>query len=134
MRMKENAGFTLLEVMISLTILAVGIVAVMQLFPISLRQSRVAAERTVVASLAKTELGKVKAGGVGTQLQEWARSNAFRTLSEIEQGYALYQGWRTTVQRVPGASAGNVDLYRVTFAVQMLDGREETFVTYVTDP
>jgi hypothetical protein len=38
------------------------------------------------------------------------------------------------VQRVQGSSLGTVDLYRVTFAVRMLDGREETFVTYVTEP
>ncbi|MCC6144036.1 MAG: prepilin-type N-terminal cleavage/methylation domain-containing protein [Candidatus Hydrogenedentes bacterium] len=134
MRMQRHQGFTLLEVMVALSILALGILAIMQLFPVSLRQSRIAAERTVVASLAKTELSKVKAGGVGNQLQEWAERNALRTISGVEQAYTLYDSWRSTVQRVQGSALGTVDLFRVTFAVRMLDGREETFVTYVTEP
>jgi hypothetical protein len=28
---------------------------------------------------------------------------------------------------------GDVDLYRVTFSVTMFDGREERFVTYITE-
>lgn len=127
-RQQNTAGFTLVEVIVALTILTVGIVAIMQLFPASLTQSRVAAERTVVASLAKTELGKVRAGGVGRQLQDWVVENALRTLTEAQRAYALYEGWRATVQRI----GGDVDLYRVTFSVRMFDGRDEKFVTYIT--
>lgn len=127
-RQQRAAGFTLVEVIVALTILTVGIVAIMQLFPASLTQSRVAAERTVVASLAKTELGKVRAGGVGQQLQNWVVENALHTLTEAQRAYALYEGWRATVQRI----GGDVDLYRVTFSVRMFDGRDEKFVTYIT--
>jgi prepilin-type N-terminal cleavage/methylation domain-containing protein len=125
---RGRGGFTLLEVVVALSILAVGIIAIMQLFPVSLRQQRIASERTIVASLAKTELGKVKVSGAGQQLQDWVRENALRTLTDAQRAYALYQGWRSTVQRI----SGDVDLYRVTFAVEMVDGREEKFVTYVT--
>ena len=128
LRRKSTGGFSLLEVLIALTILAIGLIAAMRLFPESLRQTQVAAERTTVASLANTELGRVKAGGIGNQLSEWANENAARSLSEIEKSYALYDGIRASVQRV----GGDVDLYRVTFSVQMFDGRQETFVTYVT--
>ena len=125
----HTAGFTLLEVLVALTLLAVGILAIMQLFPQALTQSRVAAERTTVASLARTELGRVKAQGVGSQLNDWAAVNSLKQLTAIEQSYALYESWRSTVQRV----GGDVDLYRVTFSVRMFDGREENFVTYVTE-
>lgn len=125
---RNTAGFSLLEVVVALTLLAVGLIAAMRLFPASLRQTQVAAERTTVASLANTELGRVKAGGVGNQLSEWASISSLRSLGEIERAYALYDGWRASVKRV----GGDVDLYRVTFSVQMFDGREETFVTYVT--
>lgn len=125
---RNRGGFTLLEVVVALSILAVGIISIMQLFPVSLRQQRIASERTVVASLAKTELGKVKVTGAGQQLQDWVRENALRTLTDAQRAYALYQGWRSTVQRI----SGDIDLYRVTFAVEMVDGREEKFVTYVT--
>ncbi|MBI2432097.1 MAG: prepilin-type N-terminal cleavage/methylation domain-containing protein [Candidatus Hydrogenedentes bacterium] len=133
-RATTQAGFSLLEVMVAVTILAVGLIAVMQLFPASLRQSRVAAERTTVASLANTELGRVKAGGVGNQLSQWAADNAqvtaelLASAGNIYAASALYSGWKSSVQRV----GGDVDLYRVTFSVQMFDGREENFVTYVT--
>ncbi|MFP4500035.1 MAG: prepilin-type N-terminal cleavage/methylation domain-containing protein [Candidatus Hydrogenedentota bacterium] len=127
-RRRARAGFTLLEVIVALSILAVGIIAIMQLFPVAVRQQRIAAERTVVASLAKTQLGKVKVTGVGSQLQSWVRENALRSLDEAQRAYALYQGWRSSVQRV----GGDIDLFRVTFAVEMVDGREEKFVVYVT--
>lgn len=125
---RTTGGFTLIEVVVALTILSVGIIAIMQLFPASLTQSRVAAERTVVASLAKTELGRVKAGGVGNQLEGWIAENALKALTEAQRAYALYDGWRATVQRI----GGDVELYRVTFSVRMFDGRDEDFVTYVT--
>lgn len=128
--MSSKGGFTLLEVIVALTILAVGIIAIMQLFPTSLRQTRVAAERTTVASLARSELGRVRAGGVGEALNEWAVQNALKTLTEAQRSYALYDSWRSTVQRV----GGDVDLFRITFSVRMFDGREEQFVTYVTEP
>lgn len=124
----RRAGFTLLEVIVALSILAVGIIAIMQLFPVSIRQQRVAQERSVIASLAKTELGKVRVSGVGPQLQEWVKENALRTLTEAQRAYALYTGWHATVSRV----GGDVDLYRITFVVRMVDGREEEFVTYST--
>ena len=63
-----ESGFTLLEVVIALTILAVGIMAVMSLFPASLAQQRVAAERTVIAALARTQLSEVRSGGAGASL------------------------------------------------------------------
>lgn len=126
--MRTNSGFTLLEVIVALTILAVGIIAILQLFPTSLRQARLAAEKTTVASLARTELGRVRAGGVGNQLAQWAEQNALRQLTEVQRAYAMYESWRSTVQRV----GGDVDLFRVTFTVRMPDERDEKFVTYVT--
>ncbi len=124
----RQAGFSLLEVMVALTILAVGIIAVMQLFPASLEQQQTASERTTIAALARTELGMVRAGGVGNPLMSWAEQNALRELTSAQRAYALYEGWRSSVQRV----GGEVDLFRVTFSVTTSDGQEETFVTYVT--
>ena len=92
----NNAGFSLIEVMVALTILAVGIIGIMQLFPAALDQSREAAERTTVSALANTELGRVKAGGVGG-LTFWAEQNAIRSLNASERAYALYESWKSTV-------------------------------------
>lgn len=128
-RRAPQAGFTLLEIIVSLTILAVGIIAVLQLFPLAQTQARRATEKTTVASLARTELGRVRAGGVGNNLSDWAVENALKQLNEQERAYALYDSWRSSVQRV----SGDVDLYRVTFSVRLFDGSEEKFVTYVTE-
>lgn len=126
---KQHGGFTLVEVIVALTILAVGILGVLTLFPQSLRQARTAQERTTVATLARTELGQVRAGGVGDPLTEWAVRNAFRELTTAQRAYSLYESWSARVSRI----GGDVDLFRVTFSVRLFDGREEKFVTYVTE-
>lgn len=129
MHKKYNRGFTLLEVMVALTILSIGIIAIMRLFPQSIRQTRVAAERQQVAFLAKTELGQLRSGGVGPQLTSWALNNAYQNLLDSGGTYGLYKSWTSTVKRV----SSEVDLYRVTINVEMFDGRQERFVTYVTE-
>ena len=128
MMMRRHDGFTLLEVLIALAILGIGIIAVMQLFPASLRQSQLAAERTVITGVANSELSRLRAIDLNTKLDTWKERNTFHTLTEIERIYALYEGWSSTVTRVPGAR----DTYRVTFTIERTDGRTETFVTYVT--
>ncbi|MBI2422500.1 MAG: prepilin-type N-terminal cleavage/methylation domain-containing protein [Candidatus Hydrogenedentes bacterium] len=127
---KDRAGFTLVEIVVALTIISVGIVAVMRLFPESLRQARTAAERTTVAFLAKTQLGKVRASGLGGGLGAWAANNSFQNVAAAGSASGgFYQSYRATTQRV----SGDVNLYRITFSVQLFDGREEQFVTYVTE-
>lgn len=125
MKSPHNQGFTLLEVLIALTILAVGIIAVMQLFPASLTSAREAVEDTVAAELADSKLGKVRAAGA---------DRLMRGLSSIDTVYsasAVYAGFQSNVQRLRGA--GSVGLQRVTFRVDMPDGRQETYVTYVAN-
>jgi len=126
--MRRNGGFTLLEVLVALAILTGGIIAAMQLFPHALRQSRAAAERTAAANLANSELSRLRALDIGHDFTSWLDRNTLGTLAAADQAYALYNGWSTTVQR----TAGGGDTYRITFSVQMLDGRRETFVTYAT--
>ena len=125
--MRDSRGFTLLEVLIAVAILGVGIIAVMQLFPASMRQTQVANERVAATTVASSELSRLRALDLATEFDSWVDRNTIRTLNETERIYALYDGWRTTVTRAEGSD----DLYRVTFTVQMADGRNETFVTYV---
>ena len=137
MRKRQSTdGFTLVEVLIAVGILAVGILAVMQLFPIALTQSRQAAEKTAATQLASSEVNKLRAQDLGPAIvDEWLKTNANHDLNnaeyKAERAGALYQGWQATVERV----AGVVPLYRVTFRINMLDGKTtETYVTYVTRP
>jgi len=126
--MKNESGFTLLEVLVALVILTVGIMAVMQLFPSAMRESRTAMARTEAAHLATSELGMLRAVNSAEGIQQWMRQSAERSTLAAVTTYALYSGWQTSVQRVSDSQ----DTYRVTFTVQMQDGQNETFVTYVT--
>lgn len=121
------SGFTLVEVLVAMVILGVGILAIVQLFPQSLRQTRVNAERTDIGQLASSKLDRLRMEGVGG-MSQWIVDNAMRNLDATARAYTLYEGWQSTVQR----TAIGPDTYRVTFTVKLTDGRTETFVTYVT--
>lgn len=130
--MKRKNGFTLLEVLISLLILGIGIMAVMQLFPASLRQARAAAERTQATTTATSEFNRLQGLSSPPQFHKWVKSvNTLHTLSEINAMYeaygSLYEGLETNIEQI----AGMPDTYRATFSVRMSDGRLETFTTYV---
>lgn len=127
--MCEQKGFTLLEVLIALAILGLAIVAIFRLFPASLQQARIAAERTVIAELASSRLGQVRAAGAEYLLQGPPSFLNATTASEVYASGALYDGYYSSIQRMPGSD--ETYLQRVTFTVNLPDGRHETFVTYV---
>jgi len=121
--MRYRHGFTLVEVLVALAILIVGVVAVMQLYPHALRQSRAASERTVVSEMANSRLQRIRAEGAERLFKGLA------TADRIYQAAGLYQSDFLNVQALGGGD--DVYLQRVTYTVQMADGRLETFVTYV---
>lgn len=138
MNKKKHDAFTLLEVLVALTVLIVGIVAVMQLFPASLIQARMAAERTISAGLANSHLDEIRASGASELFNGNLPMGLFSSFANIygvyevyDVGGGLYQDFSATVARLSGAS--EVYLQRVTFTVTLPDGREETFVTFVTE-
>lgn len=129
--MKKNSGFTLLEVLIAVGILGIGILAVMQLFPSALKQSRMAAEKSVATGLASSQAAQLRTMDLSPgSMRQWLIANAARTLDSAQSSYAMYEGWQSTAERMPGGT----NTYRVTFRVNMPNDRTETFVTYVTKP
>ena len=124
-KVTDQSGFTLLEVLVSLGIIIIGIVATMQLYPTSLLQARIAAERTVTAQTANSVFGEIRASSAEALFENRVPPEL---LSDPEAS-SLF-GYRTTIQRLPG-SAG-VHLQRVTLTVTFASGRRETFVTYVS--
>lgn len=140
--MNRRYGYSLLEVLIALTILMIGIIAVYRLFPISMREARMAEEKMIAAELADSRLGRLRASGVaGPTLMGYAESGALvndytqLSLSMTADVYALYEGYATVLQRMRGAGDIYHPIYyqRALFTVRMPDGRYETFATYVVE-
>jgi prepilin-type N-terminal cleavage/methylation domain-containing protein len=61
--MKKNRGFSLLELIIAIAVLAVGLVGVLQIFPIGLRASQRAGMMTRASFLAQNKIEDVKLAG-----------------------------------------------------------------------
>ena len=61
--MKQNSGFTILELVIALTVLIVGLVGVISVIPLGQKSAKDAAEITQAAMLATEKLGEIKAYG-----------------------------------------------------------------------
>nr|MBU1328647.1 type II secretion system GspH family protein [Candidatus Omnitrophota bacterium] len=61
--MKRNRGFSLLELIIAIAVLAVGLVGVLQIFPIGLRASQRAGMMTKASFLAQNKIEDVKLAG-----------------------------------------------------------------------
>ena len=138
--MNRQRGYSLLEVLIALAILMIGIIAVYRLFPMSMRQARLADEKIVAAELADSRLGRLRASGaLGPVLAAYTEAGSLYPdehytnllISAAGDAYAIYEGYSTTLQRLRGAN--EVYYQRALFTIQMSDGRDETFVTYVVE-
>ncbi len=156
--MTERHGFSLLEVLIALGILGIGIIAIMQVFPASLYQARLATERVPAVNWAKGQFDVLKTRGTwqdrtGTVNVAWpddpiARQYVASTLTPSQQidleltseAYKMYRSAQWNVHRIglpdiirPMQQATQIyALHRVTLSVPLMDGREEKFVTYIT--
>ncbi len=125
-------GFSLLEVLIAMTILSVGVFGAMKLFPMTLRQVRAAQERTVASQLAEDRFARLRTAG-GRNLTYFPDTVfAGNSLFHIEKAEDLYAGYTTSVSAV--SRAEEVWLKRASFSVKMPDGRYERFVTIVAEP
>jgi len=138
--MKRNAGYTFLEMLIAMTILIIGIVAIMRMLPIALREAHLAGEKSVAAQFADSQLGMARSVGAETLMMNPVSTAspgrilvselAANAANAAAASYTLYTGWQADYDRQRGA--GEVFLQRVVFSVEMPDGRRESFLTYVT--
>ena len=135
--MGTRTGFTLLEVLISLVILGIGVIAVVQVFPPALSQARLSTERVTAAAWADEELSTLRARGLSDSPHSlsWPVRSTETVSTLMRESYLQYNlqciGIPDFVR--PMRQAAQIYyLYRVTLAVPMSDGRYETFVTYVS--
>ncbi len=140
-QLRKNEGFSPVEVLIAMGILSIGIMAVVRLFPAGLAFSRQAQEKTVAVELAENNISRMRMGGAGNLLGVAQAGSLYGNLAEISSIYLgtegrvdlgnIVDGYAASVRRMNGS--GEQALVRVTYTVDMADGRRETFVTYVTD-
>lgn len=127
-RRASAQGFSLLETLVALTILATGLVSIMLLFPIALERQRVNTLRTMTTTVAQSELGRLRAGDTDITFQDWLSDNRLQHPGQIERQYV--EAWVVSSQP---AGELNQGLYRVTLELRLWDGRKEYYCTYVTD-
>lgn len=77
--MRDNRGFTPLEVLIAMAILIIGIVGAFQLFPRALVQVRMAREQETACTLADDRLGYLRAAGGRMLTYRWRAPQTYMT-------------------------------------------------------
>lgn len=125
----RKAGFTLLEVLISLAIVLICFVGILQLLLIGSLQVNLSAEKTTAYLTASSRLAELRAGG-SANLEQWKNENSFHRATGQEAENCLCSGWYSTVTVL---SVGEERFYRVTIVVVGRNGREESFITYLSD-
>ena len=63
MSKKTSKGFSLLEVMVAVVVLAFGLLAIMHLFPIGLKASKISQDTTVASFLAQSKIEELRNTG-----------------------------------------------------------------------
>ena len=127
----RRGGFTLLEALVALVILATGIVAILLVFPAALERQRTNTLRTMTATTSQTQLNRVKAGDTDNSFHAWLELNKLEVLNPEENPEANYiQSWVVSCHPMGEYNRG---LYRVTLGLRLWDNRVEYYTTYVTD-
>ncbi len=120
----------MVEIITALAILVIGMVALMRLFPVGLRASKVAEDLTTASHLAQEQLETIRRAG-------WEVYNIYNGLDTDDADnidwYGNYDGtnypsWRAWVR----TTSVNY-LYRVDLKIYWLDIEEERSETFTTN-
>ena len=115
----KNRGFSLLELVISMAILAIALLGLIQLFPVGLRASKHAGDHTIM-----TFLGQQKMSDIEQEKPETSKtSNTF-----FSSPYESFS-WRYAVS--PDYNNIN-NLYHATLAIYSNDGADTKIEEFVT--
>jgi prepilin-type N-terminal cleavage/methylation domain-containing protein len=124
----DKRGFTLVEVLIAVSITLVGILGSLVLILYSQLTAQVAKQKTLAGFIAQSQLSLIQAAPL-EYYPAWFDDNALRIVDSVkEPDLSLCKSWQISATVVsPG-----VKLYRVTLRLIMENGNQETFVTYAT--
>ncbi len=126
---KERSGYSLVELLIALTILGIGLMATLRLFTQSLDNVQTANQRAVVSQLAESYMGRARAAGAKDLLVYRPRSVTVDAEADNSEDLAFFNNWSMHTEHV--SAQEEVFLQRLTLVFELPDGRRETFVTYV---
>ncbi|MFH1776493.1 MAG: prepilin-type N-terminal cleavage/methylation domain-containing protein [Candidatus Omnitrophota bacterium] len=121
-RWKSETAFTLVEILIALSILAVGILGLVNLFPVGLDATKQTVDISTAAIVAQRRIEEIKADGYNQSI----------TYDGTNGNYTEYPNYTWGVTVVPHGMTNNLRIVTVnvtwTFRGQP---RTETFVTYI---
>lgn len=124
----DQKGFSLLELVIAIAVLAVGLVGVLQVFPVGLRASQRAGMLTKAAFLAQNKIEDVKLTGFDALREEPPRIPLSGRDGDFE--------WKLTIEKPELEGIKNPDNIRKIILTiswpERTKTRSKEFVTYIT--
>lgn len=108
--MRGNHGFTLIEVIAALGIIALGLVGLLSLFPVGIDQSKRASDITNTSVLAQSKLEEVRIAARGHDRGDLLAVPP----SEVQRDWFQFGGMQERPNRVPDRAFEDNNLYRYT--------------------
>ena len=137
LRKNIQSGFTLMEILIAVAVLAIGVVAVVNLFPVGLQAARRTANFSDAAALAQRQMELYRAYGYGEIDDMFGSIPAGdtdyypdQTDTEVFPDDEDYSWWMMLEKH------NTLNMFEMTLNIYWLDGGQEqyeTFVTYIAD-
>ena len=127
MKTKSN-GFTLIEILVSLTIFVIGIVLVFPIFSGSLKTLKSNDYKLIVANLAESKLAEIKSAGFDSSVTNTAQT----AFAAPYDDYSYELRWTNLANDI---ASSNVVLQEVELIIYWKDGarqRQESFKTYLS--
>jgi general secretion pathway protein I len=124
----NKKGFSLLELIIAIAVLSIGLVAVLQIFPVGLRASQRAGMMTKASFLAQNKLEDVKLAGFDAITETPPRIPLSGKEGDLEWGIKIDS------ISLEGVESSN-NMRKVTVTITWPDRnniRSKDFITYVT--
>jgi len=140
-RIQCQKGFTLLEIMVAMAIMAIALVTVIQLFSGALRSAKVSNDYSLAVMGAKEKMDEVLAVNTLDEFEELIKTGEFENdllkgyqweISELEP-YDIPPGLSTDVEEESGVFDDlDFKLYKVSVRVSWASGMHEKEVKFST--
>lgn len=130
-QIRHKQGFSLIEVLVAIAVLAVGLVAIVSIFPFAIKMNKGAEQQSLASSYARTKLEQILSSSYDEVNTGTIEQRAKVTLNPSDSAYALER--QTTVTLVDAnlnTSVTDIGLKKVQVTVYWPNrqGGDNTFV------